>query len=78
MELDLVVIGGGIGGYTAALRARQLGLRVAIVEEDKVGGTCLHRGCIPTKVMLHTAELLSLLREGARFGVEADNLRLNY
>ena len=52
-NFDLVVLGGGSGGYAAALRGAQLGLSVALIEKDKVGGTCLHRGCIPTKALLH-------------------------
>ena len=59
---DLVILGAGSGGYACALRAAQLGMKVALVEEDKVGGTCLHRGCIPTKALLHAAELA----DGAR------------
>jgi dihydrolipoamide dehydrogenase len=66
---DIVVLGGGSGGYATALRAAQLGKSVALVEADKVGGTCLHRGCIPTKALLHAAELADDAREGARFGV---------
>ncbi|HRW19036.1 MAG TPA: dihydrolipoyl dehydrogenase [Dermatophilaceae bacterium] len=68
---DLVVLGGGSGGYACALRAAQLGQRVALVERDKLGGTCLHRGCIPTKAMLHAAEVADTAREGARFGVHS-------
>ena len=52
-NFDLVILGGGSGGYAAALRGAQLGLSVALIEQDKVGGTCLHRGCIPTKALLH-------------------------
>ena len=66
---DIVVLGGGSGGYATALRAAQLGKSVALVEADKVGGTCLHRGCIPTKALLHAAELADDAREGAHFGV---------
>ena len=66
---DVVVLGGGSGGYACALRASQLGLSVALVEKDKVGGTCLHRGCIPTKALLHAAELADQAREGEQFGV---------
>ena len=54
---DIVVLGGGSGGYAAALRASELGKSVALIEKDKVGGTCLHRGCIPTKALLHAAEV---------------------
>ncbi|WP_181789517.1 dihydrolipoyl dehydrogenase [Streptomyces phytophilus] len=66
---DLVILGGGSGGYAAALRGAQLGLDVALIEKDKVGGTCLHRGCIPTKALLHAGELADQAREGASFGV---------
>ena len=66
---DIVVLGGGSGGYAAALRAAELGKTVALVEADKVGGTCLHRGCIPTKALLHAAEVADTAREGERFGV---------
>jgi dihydrolipoamide dehydrogenase len=70
-EFDLVVLGAGSGGYACALRAAQLGLRVAMVEADLVGGTCLHRGCIPTKAILHAAEVADSARAGARIGVHA-------
>jgi dihydrolipoamide dehydrogenase len=68
---DLVILGGGSGGYAAALRASQLGLSVVLVEKDKLGGTCLHRGCIPTKALLHAAEVADGVRESAQFGVRA-------
>jgi dihydrolipoamide dehydrogenase len=68
---DLVILGGGSGGYAAALRATQLGLSVVLIEKDKVGGTCLHRGCIPTKALLHAAEIADSARESERFGVKA-------
>ncbi|MDR2454392.1 MAG: dihydrolipoyl dehydrogenase [Bifidobacteriaceae bacterium] len=68
---DVVVLGAGSGGYAAALRGAQLGLKVALVEADKVGGTCLHRGCIPTKAMLHAAEVATAVRQAGRFGVAA-------
>jgi dihydrolipoamide dehydrogenase len=68
---DVVVLGAGSGGYACALRAAQLGLSVAMVEKDKVGGTCLHHGCIPTKALLHAAEIADATREGARFGIHA-------
>ena len=67
---DLVVLGGGSGGYACALRAAQLGLSVAMVEKDKLGGTCLHRGCIPTKALLHAAEVADSAREGEQYGVK--------
>jgi len=68
---DLVVLGGGSGGYACALRAAQLGLSVALVEKGKLGGTCLHQGCIPTKALLHAAEVADAAREGGQFGVRA-------
>ena len=67
---DLVILGGGSGGYAAALRAAELGLSVVLVEKDKVGGTCLHRGCIPTKALLHSGEIADQAREGEQFGVK--------
>ena len=67
--LDVAILGGGNAGYACALRAAQLGLRVAMVERDKVGGTCLHRGCIPTKALLHSAELVDNIRRAGDFGV---------
>ncbi|MEJ6761685.1 MAG: dihydrolipoyl dehydrogenase [Candidatus Planktophila sp.] len=70
-EFDLVILGGGSGGYAAALRGAQLGLSVALIEKDKVGGTCLHRGCIPTKALLHAGEVADSARESAQFGVNA-------
>ena len=70
-EFDLLVLGAGSGGYACALRAAQLGLRVGMVERDVVGGTCLHRGCIPTKAILHAAEVADAARGGAQFGVHA-------
>lgn len=68
---DMVVLGGGSGGYAAALRGAQLGLRVALVEADKVGGTCLHRGCVPTKAILHAAETADAVREASAVGIRA-------
>jgi dihydrolipoamide dehydrogenase len=67
---DIVVLGGGSGGYACALRAAELGKRVALIEKDKVGGTCLHRGCIPTKALLHAAEIADQSRESAKFGIQ--------
>ena len=66
---DLVILGGGSGGYAAALRATQLGLSVALVEKNKLGGTCLHVGCIPTKALLHSAEVADVSRESAKYGI---------
>jgi len=68
---DVVVLGGGSGGYAAAFRATELGLSVALIEKDKVGGTCLHRGCIPTKALLHAGEVADNTRDAEVFGVQA-------
>ena len=68
---DIVILGGGSGGYACALRAAELGKRVALIEKGKVGGTCLHRGCIPTKALLHAAEIADHTRDSAAFGVQA-------
>jgi dihydrolipoamide dehydrogenase len=77
-DFDLVAIGGGNGGYTAAIRASQLGLRAALIEKDKVGGTCLHKGCIPTKAWLESAETFARARKAASFGVSLENISLDY
>ncbi len=76
---DIVILGGGSGGYACALRAAELGKRVALIEQDKVGGTCLHRGCIPTKALLHAAEVADLAHEGPDFGVRSsfDGIDMN-
>jgi len=68
-NFDLVVLGGGSGGYAAALRAAELGMTVGLIEKDKLGGTCLHVGCIPTKALLHSAEVADVTREAAKYGV---------
>ena len=68
---DLVILGGGSGGYAAALRAAELGFTVGLIEKDKLGGTCLHRGCIPTKALLHAAEVADSSRESSRFGIRS-------
>jgi len=70
-NFDLVILGAGSGGYSAALRAAQLGMKVALIEKDKLGGTCLHRGCIPTKALLHSAEVADTARDAANYGVQA-------
>ncbi|UWF78657.1 MULTISPECIES: dihydrolipoyl dehydrogenase [Microbacterium] len=70
-DTDIVVLGGGSGGYAAALRASELGKKVVLIEKDKVGGTCLHRGCIPTKALLHAAEVADHVRDAASVGVAA-------
>jgi dihydrolipoamide dehydrogenase len=70
-EFDVVILGAGSGGYACALRAAQLGLSVALIEKDKLGGTCLHVGCIPTKALLHAAEVADAARGSEKFGVRA-------
>jgi dihydrolipoamide dehydrogenase len=76
---DIVILGGGSGGYACALRAAELGKRVALIEQDKVGGTCLHRGCIPTKALLHAAEVADLAHAGPSLGVRSslDGIDMN-
>jgi dihydrolipoamide dehydrogenase len=74
---DVVILGGGSGGYAAALRAAELDLSVALIEKDKLGGTCLHRGCIPTKALLHAAEIADQTRESEQFGVKAELVGLD-
>src|SRR5262245_34628083 len=75
---DLIVIGGGPGGYVAAIRAAQLGMQVALVERDVLGGVCLNWGCIPTKALLRNAEIYHLMQHGADFGLYCDNLRFDF
>ncbi|MEA2672334.1 MAG: dihydrolipoamide dehydrogenase [Chloroflexota bacterium] len=75
---DVAIVGGGSGGYVGAIRAAQLGLRTVLVESDKVGGTCLHRGCIPTKALLQTAALLDAARSSARLGVRIGEVALDW
>ncbi|MEO7803931.1 MAG: dihydrolipoyl dehydrogenase [Actinomycetota bacterium] len=76
--VDVAILGGGNGGYAAALRAAQLGLDVALVEQDKVGGTCLHRGCIPTKALLHSAETIENIRKAETVGVLVDEPKVDW
>ncbi len=78
IEYDLVILGGGTGGYVAAIRASQLGLKTAIVEKGKVGGTCLHAGCIPSKALLRSAEVYQTVKHAAEFGVEVSEPRINF
>jgi dihydrolipoamide dehydrogenase len=73
-EFDVVILGGGSGGYATALRAAQLDLSIALIEKDKLGGTCLHRGCIPTKALLHAGEVADQTRESEQFGIKAELL----
>src|SRR5579884_1776793 len=79
MAYDLVIVGSGPGGYSAAVRAGQYGLKTAIIEKDpKLGGTCLHVGCIPTKALLHTAELWSFANHSADEGISIEKATLNF
>ena len=78
MAEDLIIVGGGPGGYVAAVRAAQLGMNVALVERAELGGVCLNWGCIPTKALLRNAELYHLMRKGAEFGLHCDNLRFDF
>ena len=76
---SVIVIGGGPGGYVAAIRAAQLGAKVTLIEKEHLGGTCLNIGCIPTKCLLHSAELIEAIRnEGREIGVEAKDIEVNF
>ncbi len=75
---DCIVIGSGPGGYVAAIRAAQLGLRTAVVERDKVGGRCLNYACIPAKAVLRSADLLSEIRDGEEFGLKISGVEVDY
>ncbi len=77
MKYDLVVIGGGTGGYTGAIRAAKFGMKVALIEERDLGGTCLNRGCIPTKTLLHSGDIYASRNEWAQLGVNAENVTLD-
>lgn len=77
-EYDLVILGGGTGGYVAAIRASQIGLQVAIVEKGDLGGTCLHRGCIPSKALLRSAEVLRQTKEASQYGIDTKDTTLNF
>jgi dihydrolipoamide dehydrogenase len=77
-EYDVVILGGGTGGYVAAIRASQLGLKTAIVEKNKLGGTCLHAGCIPTKALLRSAEVYRQSKRASEFGVEINGVEINF
>lgn len=78
LEYDLVILGGGTGGYVAAIRASQLGLKTAIVEKGKLGGTCLHKGCIPSKALLRSAEVFATANRSDEFGVTIADVTLNF
>src|SRR3990170_370712 len=79
VEHDIIIVGGGPGGYVAALRAAQLGANVALVEKDQIGGTCLNRGCIPTKALIRSVEVFLEARHADQFGVEVSgDVRANF
>ena len=77
MDYQLIVIGAGPGGYVAALRAAKLGLKVAVVENRQAGGTCLNRGCVPTKTLLHSSQIYHDIRTGEHAGVTADTVNVD-
>src|SRR5436190_16908759 len=77
-QFDVIVLGGGPGGYVAAIRAAQLGLATAVIEQEKLGGVCVNIGCIPTKALLHSAYIAKLLHEAKDFGVEAGTVKTDY
>lgn len=77
-EYDLVVLGAGTGGYVAAIRAAQHGLKVAVVEKEKLGGTCLHKGCIPSKALLRSAEVFATTKRSQDFGVLTNGVHLDF
>ena len=77
-KFDLGIIGGGPAGYTAAFHARAKGLSVVLFEKDKVGGVCLNRGCIPTKAILHSAELYEEMKASSELGINLENLSVDY
>ncbi|MBF7017044.1 dihydrolipoyl dehydrogenase [Staphylococcus durrellii] len=77
-KYDLVILGGGTAGYVSAIRASQLGKKVALVENKLLGGTCLHKGCIPTKALLKSAEVMDTIKHASEFGVDVDNFALNF
>lgn len=78
-KYDVAIIGSGPGGYVAAIRAGELGLKTVVVEKDPfLGGTCLHVGCIPTKVLLHHAEIYDHIKEASEYGIEVNGVKLNW
>src|SRR5881392_2159544 len=77
-QFDVLILGGGPAGYVGAIRAAQLGMTVAVVEREKLGGVCVNIGCIPTKALLHSAYIANLLKEAKDFGVEAGSVKTDY
>ncbi|MDQ0213808.1 dihydrolipoamide dehydrogenase [Oikeobacillus pervagus] len=78
VEYDLVILGGGTGGYVAAIRAAQLGLKTAVVEKGNLGGTCLHKGCIPSKALLRSAEVYRTAKRGEEYGIKANDVEIDF
>src|SRR5690606_40612505 len=78
IQVDVAILGGGPGGYTAAIRAAQQGKSVAIIEMDKVGGTCLHRGCIPSKSLLRSAEVYRTILQSSKYGIAINSEHVTY
>ena len=77
-RFDLAVIGGGPGGYVGAIRAAQLGLKVCIIEREKLGGVCLNWGCIPTKALIKNAEVYSLIKQSEKYGINVQNISFDF
>ena len=77
-KYDVIVIGAGPGGYVAAIKAAKLGFKTAVIEARKAGGTCLNRGCIPAKAMIHAAEVYRSAKECERFGIHAENVTFDF
>ena len=78
LKFDLAVLGGGPGGYVAAIRAAQLGQKICIIDEDKLGGICLNWGCIPTKALLKNAEVYHIIKNADRYGITVDQVKVNF
>ena len=78
MNYDVIIVGAGPGGYVAALKSAKLGFKTAVVEKDRVGGTCLNRGCIPTKAMVHATELYREMQNAKEYGIFAENISYDY
>ena len=76
-EREIVVIGGGPGGYVAAIRAAQLGGKVTLIEKDALGGTCLNRGCIPSKALLHSVDILQSVKEAGQYGIDVPSVSVD-
>ena len=77
-DFDIIVIGAGPGGYVAAIRAAQLGMKTAVIERESVGGVCLNWGCIPSKSLLRNAEVLNLMKSADKYGISFDNLSYDF